>query len=162
MCGSTAASMASRWRRLHGEGYLGNVGRLGAVKDTCGLMVVQCRAQGCDGVVVQAHELGGALLWWRWQCGRLTGELEKEGDGMEGERGWSGLHSERARDVELLGQACTPRGGHKAHGRCLNLTPDSVISRLTTRFQRLITRNPARVSIRCQQQNCRAMGGQQH
>jgi hypothetical protein len=83
---------------------------------------------------------------------------------MEGEQDWTGLHSERACDVESLGQACTPRDGHslrvvghKAHGRCLNLTPDSVISRLTTRFQRFITRNLARVSIRCQQQNCRAM-----
>jgi hypothetical protein len=83
---------------------------------------------------------------------------------MEGERGWTGLHSERTRDVESPSRACTPRGGrslravgHKAHDRCLNLTLDSVISRLTTRFQRFTTRNPARVSIRCQQQNCRAM-----
>jgi hypothetical protein len=93
--------------------------------------------------------------WW---------EGESKGDGMEGERGRPSLHSELARDVESPSRACTPRGGrslravgHKAHGRCLNLTPDSVISRQTTRFQQFITRNPARVSIRCQQQNCRAM-----
>jgi hypothetical protein len=58
--------------------------------------------------------------WW---------EGEGEGDGMEGERGWSGLHSERAHDVESLVRACSPRDGlclraigHKTPGRSLNST----------------------------------------
>jgi hypothetical protein len=59
--------------------------------------------RGGDGAVRGGDGSAPALpVSWRRQG---------EGDGMEGERGRPGLHSERVCDVESLGRACTPRGG---------------------------------------------------
>jgi hypothetical protein len=77
------------------------------------------------GRVERGGARGGAMAvrlpcWW---------EGESKGDGMEGERGRPGLHSELARDMESLDRACTPRGGrslravsHAAHCQSLNVT----------------------------------------
>jgi hypothetical protein len=86
----------------------------------------------------------------------LLSEGEDEGDGMEGERGRPGLHSERARDVESFGRACTPRGGfslcavgHPTSGRSLNSMASASIDRLTAKVQPIIVLNLARVNDRC-------------
>jgi hypothetical protein len=60
---------------------------------------------------------------------RLGEHHREERVNWRGERGWPGLHSERARDVESLGRACSPCGGlslrvvgHRTPGRSLNST----------------------------------------
>jgi hypothetical protein len=55
--------MASRWSRLPGELYRGKERWLGAVEDTCGLMVVLCVSFG---------------VWWR-------GAVETIGKNQNGE-----------------------------------------------------------------------------
>jgi hypothetical protein len=82
--------MASQWSRLRGELYLGKEWWLRGVEDACGLMVVLWVSLG-----VRWH---GAV--------ETTGKI-KMTRVREGERGWPGLHSERARDVESLARhAC--------------------------------------------------------
>jgi hypothetical protein len=97
--------MASRWSRLHSELYLGKEWRLGAVKDACGLTVVLCVSFG-----VRWH--GGsrarARRSSRWRGVVETTRKIEMARVREGERGWPGLHIERARDMETL-------AGHARH-----------------------------------------------
>jgi hypothetical protein len=73
-----------------------------------------------------------------------------------GERGWPGLHSERTRNVESLGQACSPRSGlslhavgHRTPGRSLNLTAPASTEPTDAKVQPITALNLARVSARC-------------